>query len=86
MAARTRARRGQGAANFLVVLVLTGLIVLLGFFLLGGNLNLDLTPGNVDVRPPDANLDVQAPQVEVNPGNVDVEPPSIDIRPPGEGD
>lgn len=80
----TRPRPRRGTPNIVAVIVLIGLIVALAFFLLGGRVNLGLTPGNIDVQPPDASVDVNAPQVDVDPGRVDVEPPSVDVRRPGE--
>lgn len=62
----------------LAALVLLALVIG-AFFVLGGDADVDVDPGDVDVTAPDVGVDVDAPDVDVEAPDVDVDPGDIDV-------
>ena len=58
------------------LLVLVALVVA-GFFLLGGDADVDVVPGAIEA--PEVDVDVDGPDVDVETPDVDVDPGSVDV-------
>jgi hypothetical protein len=56
------------------------------FFALGGDVDSDVTKGNVDVSTPKGDIDVNAPDIEVKEPDIDVNPGDVDVEPAPDAD
>ena len=65
--------------NWVLAAVAALVIVVVGFFALGGDADLDIDNGNIDIEAPAADLDVEAPDIDVDLPSVDVDVESGDI-------
>lgn len=73
----TRRRRG-GPLKWLLALLVIAALAIGGFFLLGGDVDVDTDGGNIEA--PSVDVDVDSPDVSVNTPNVDVDPGSVDVN------
>jgi hypothetical protein len=63
----------------LAVVVAVAVLVVAGFFLLGGEADVDVDGGQVDVTPPAADVDVNPPDVDVEAPDISVDPGGLDV-------
>jgi hypothetical protein len=80
-------RRGErgGTRLFLIVVLLVCLGVAT-FFALGGDVDSDVTKGNVDISTPKGDIDVNAPDIDVEEPDVNVDPGKVDVTPAPDAD
>jgi hypothetical protein len=73
-------RNDNGGSNWwkwlLALLVIAGLVIG-GFFLLGGDADVDVDPGQIEA--PDVDADLDAPDVDITTPDVDVDVDSGDV-------
>jgi len=74
----TPQRRGGRPMTWILVLLVIAALVIGGFFLFGGDVDVDTEGGDVDV--PAVDVDVESPDVSVNTPDVDVDPGSVDVE------
>jgi len=80
---------GKGEVGRTRLLLVVVLLVCLGvatFFALGGDVDSDVTKGNVDVETPKGDIDVNAPDIEVEEPDVNVDPGKVDVTPAPDAD
>jgi len=70
---------GNSWWKWLLGLLLILALVIAGFFLLGGDVDGDVDPGNVDIEVPEVDVDVDAPDVDVEVPDVDVDVDGGDV-------
>ena len=68
---------GATARSALLALVDIAALAVGGFFLLGGDVDVDTDGGNIDA--PSVDVDVDSRDVSVNTPNIDVDPGSVDV-------
>ena len=61
------------------LLAVVALVVVL-FFVLGGDADADGEPGDIDVDAPELDVDVDAPDVDLEAPDIDVDPGDVDVR------
>jgi hypothetical protein len=84
---RRQHRAGEmGRTRLMLVVVLLLCLGVATFFALGGDVDSDVTKGNVDVSTPKGDIDVNAPDINVEEPNVDVNPGNVDVEPAPDAD
>ncbi len=72
---------GGSKFPWLLAIVAIAALVIAGFFLLGGDADVDVDGGDIDVDAPSLDADVDAPDIDVETPETDIELPSVDVDP-----
>lgn len=75
--------RGGSIMPWIVGLIIIAILVVGGFFLFGGDADVDTKGGDIDVELPETDVDVDPPDIDVEAPDVDVDPGSVEVT---EGD
>ena len=74
---RRPVRTRRSPMPWIAALVVIAILAIGGFFLFGGDADIDTDGGNIDV--PSVDADVDAPDIDVESPDVNVDPGSVDV-------